>query len=291
VLKTVAEPGLWQALALSPDNTKVAFYRTINGNTDIWVYEFARGVYTPLTTDPAADTFPVWNTDGSSIAFFSERKPRGIYKRASNGAGADELLFKVDEDQIFIPYSEGWSRDGRFMLMASNPGGATGSWVLSITGASAADNKIVTLVPEVGARGGRFSPDNRWVAYTSNRSGKGEVYIRAFDADFVHGSGNPSPGAEYQVSKGGGTGARWSRDGKEIFYIASVGGLMAVDVSNKAKPGVPKRLFQVSPRVTYWDVADDGKSQRFLIPVPAGKASETPAPYKVVLNWTSLLKH
>jgi Tol biopolymer transport system component len=99
VLSAVGEPGVWQGLALSPDNTKVAFNRSIGGNTDIWVYEFARGITTHLTTDPAPDTFPVWNADGSRIAFFSARKQRGIYQRRSDGAGEDELLVKVGQDQ------------------------------------------------------------------------------------------------------------------------------------------------------------------------------------------------
>jgi Tol biopolymer transport system component len=294
VLNTVAEPGLWQALALSPDHTKVAFNRTTNENTDIWLYEFARGVYTHLTTDRAEDTFPVWNADGSRIAFFSERKPRGIYQRSSDGAGEDELLVTVDEGQIFFPSAGGWSSNGRFMLVTSIPQAASGVnvWVLPVTGASATDRKIVPLVnPEVRARGGHFSPDNRWVAYTSSKTGKDEAYVRAFDPNFVPGSGNPSPGGEYLVSKGGGMDPQWSGDGKEIFYIAPDGGVMAVDVSDKSKPGIPKQLFKVPPGVIWWDVANDGQRQRFLIPVAGGAASGTPPPYKVVLNWTSLLKH
>ena len=144
---------------------------------------------------------------------------------------------------------------------------------------------------EFRERGGRFSPDNRWVAYTSDKTGKDEAYVRAFDPSFVPGSGNPSPGGEHLVSKGGGTSPLWSGDGKEIFYISPDGGVMAVDVRDKTKPGIPKQLFPVPPGVAFWDVANDGQRQRFLIPVAGGTASGNPAPYKVVLNWTSLLKH
>jgi hypothetical protein len=91
------------------------------------------------------------------------------------------------------------------------------------------------------------------------------------------------------VSKGGGTSPLWSGDGKEIFYMAPDGGVMAVDVSDKFKPRIPNQLFKVPPGVVYWDVANNG--QRFLIRVAGGAASGNPAPYKVVLNWTSLLKH
>jgi len=175
------------------------------------------------------------------------------------------------------------------MLMTSDPRAASGVnlWVLAL-----ADRKIVPLVKsEFRERGWSFSPDNRWVAYTSDRTGKDEAYVRAFDPSFVPGSGNPSPGAAYPVSTGGGTSPLWSRDGKEIFYIAPDGGVMAVDVSTKSKPGIPNHLFNVPPDVVYWDVANNGQRQRFLIPVAGGTASGNPAPYEVVLNWTSLLKH
>ena len=199
----------------------------------------------------------------------------------------DELLAKVDQGQVFILSAGGWSRDRRFMLMHSAPAGASGVnlWVLAL-----ADRKIVPLVKsEFREFGERFSPDNRWFAYTSNRTGKDEAYVRAFDPSFVPGSGNPSPGAEYRVSTNGAASPLWSGDGKEIFYIAPDGGVMAVDVSDKFKPGIPKTLFHVPPGVNYWDVANDG--QRFLIPVAGGTAPGNAAPYKVVLNWTSLLKH
>jgi hypothetical protein len=100
-----------------------------------------------------------------------------------------------------------------------------------------------------------------------------------FDPKFVPGSGSPSPGAEYPVSKGGGTSPHWSDDCKEIFYIAPDGYVMAVDVSDKSKPGIPKQLFQVSPGVVYWDY--DAQCQRFLIPVAGGTASGNPAPTKL----------
>jgi eukaryotic-like serine/threonine-protein kinase len=294
VISTVAEPGAWQALALSPDNTKLAYSRAVGGNTDVFVYEFARGVTTRLTSDPAADTFPAWSADGSRIAFYSARKQPGIYQRASNEAGEEELLVKVDQSQFFTPTAQGWSRDGRFITLTSNPGQGSGVnlWVLPLTGTGAVDRKIVPLVKsEFNERGARFSPDNRWIAYTSNKSGKDEVYVRAFDLNFVPGSGNATPGGEYIVSRGGGVGPHWRGDGKEMFYLAPDGGVMSVDVIATApefKTGAPKLLFKGPPGLVFWDVANDGK--RFLIPVAGGTVSGNPAPYKVVLNWTSPLK-
>ena len=179
------------------------------------------------------------------------------------------------------------------MLLYSTPGTPdTDLWVLPLGGAGSGteDRKAVPLLKtEFAERGARFSTDVRWFYYTSNKSGKDEAYVRAFDPAFV-----PSPGGEFIVSKDGGASPHWRGDGKEIFYLAPDGGVMSVDIatSPEFKAGVPKRLFKVPPGVVFWDVSNDGK--RFLIPVAEGAtpavSAATPAPYKVVLNWTSTLK-
>jgi Tol biopolymer transport system component len=136
---------------------------------------------------------------------------------------------------------------------------------------------------------GHFSTDGRWIAYESNESGKFEIYVRPFD------SSNPASqaGGQSQVSKDGGNHVRWRADGKELFYLAPDGSVMAVEVSGAGaafQSGTPQRLFKSVPGLTSWDVAADGK--RFLIPAPP--ATGTPAaaahPYQVVLNWTEMLK-
>src|ERR1700683_25093 len=279
VVSIVGEPGAYTTLSLSLDNTKLAFQRSIRendrGNTDVWVHEFARGITTRLTSDPAVTLAPVCNGDGSRIAFYSSRNPPGIYQRASNGGGEDQLLLKTDPSLRMFPSAQGWSRDGRFMLLYSVPPGSglgpdADLWVLPLGGAGSetGDRKAVPLLKtEFAERGGRFSPDGRWFSYTSDKSGKDEAYVRAFDPAFVPGSGNPSPGGENIVSKDGGASPHWRGDGREIFYLAPDGSVMAVDIttSPEFKAGVPKRLFKVPPGVIYWDVANDGKS--FLIPV------------------------
>lgn len=297
IASTVGEPGVFRTLSLSPDNTRLAFDRSPpGGNADIWVYEFARGVTTRLTSDPASDLSPVWSADGSRIAFVSQRRQGGIYVRASNGAGGEELAMKEDPSLYLIPSGGGWSRDGRFLLLYSVPstggiGPDTDLWVLPLAGTTPGDRKAVPLLrTEFAERGARFSPDNRWFAYTSNKSGKDEAYVRAFDSTFVPGSGNPTPGGEFIVSKGGGISPHWRADGKEMFYLSPDGSVMSVDVatSPEFKAGVPKPLFKGPPGVTFWEVSSDGK--RFLMPLAGGASSSSPAPYKVVLNWTSTLK-
>jgi hypothetical protein len=133
---------------------------------------------------------------------------------------------------------------------------------------------------------GRFSPDGRWVAYVSDQSGSREVYVRAFTSDFSGGSA--SAGGSLLVSRGGGSAPRWRGDGKELFYLAPDGKLMAVDVSSGAefRPGTPAALFQTSPGTVVGDVSPDGK--RFLLVTPVGPSAS--APFTVLLNWSAALK-
>ena len=127
---------------------------------------------------------------------------------------------------------------------------------------------------------GRFSPDGRWVAYTSNESTRTEIYVAPF----------PGPGGKRQVSTAGGTLPRWRRDGTEIFYLTPDNKLMAAEVNGKGtsfEVGVVKPLFDArattaTARYSY-DVSADG--QRFLINTfPEQAASE---PITVVVNWTA----
>ena len=133
---------------------------------------------------------------------------------------------------------------------------------------------------------GRFSPSGRWVAYVSNQSGLNEIYVRAFATDFS--SGSASVGGATLVSRGGGTAPRWRRDGRELFYLAPNGKMMAVDVKagQAFDVGAPTALFQTPPGAIVGDVTPDG--QRFLLVTPVGLRAS--APFTVVLNWTVELK-
>jgi hypothetical protein len=124
----------------------------------------------------------------------------------------------------------------------------------------------------------QFSPDGKWVAYMSTESGRSEVYLRPF----------PGPGGQWQVSSAGGTSARWSADGRELFYIGLDSTFMAVPIAFGAggpEPGKPVALFQppvVSSSTTrpQYDVAKDG---RFLVNVIVDDALSRPV--TMLLNW------
>ena len=161
--------------------------------------------------------------------------------------------------------------------MVSDPKTALDPWVLPLEGDRKPRVFLSTNFTETGAH---FSPDGRWVSYQSNESGRNEIYARPF----------PGPGGQWQISTAGGINARWRHDGKELYYIAPDGQLMAVPIATQGatlEPGTPVALFQsrstlggnTGARAQY-AVAPDG---RFLINVTTGDA--TSSPITLLLNW------
>lgn len=288
-LGTVGDPGDYQSIAISPDGMRVVANRAADqsGGEDLWMFDLDRGVSTRFTFNGGGNAYPVWSPDGSRIVFRSVRNGSGdLYEKVSNGGGDEELLFKSERTKIPV----GWSPDGRFLIFAT-PGAGTQSWVLPLDKQAHATGKPYVFLN--GDVAGKFSPDMRWIAYSSSESGKYEVYVRPFDANSADGS--PPAGGKWQVSTAGGGAPRWNTNGKELFYLASDGAtVMAVDLTAGAvfQPGTPRVLFKPTglrarPAIgAAWDVSPDGK--KFLIPLPA--AANAATPFNVILNWTSLLK-
>jgi len=242
--------------------------------------DLARGVPSRFTFDPASDDAPVWSPDGNQVMFSSEGAKGDIilnlYRKVSSGAGTAELLFKSDVTKE----ATDWSNDGRFIVFqAYYPKTESDLWVLPLLG----DGKPYPfLQTEFIETQGFFSPDGHWLAYTSNESGRNEVYVQTF----------PQSGGKWLISSGGGAQPHWRGDGKELFYIAPDRTLMAVEVNTAStfETSAPKPLFstQVSSYTApnRYVVSADG--QRFLVNSPAGEVNQ--APITVVLNWTSTLK-
>jgi hypothetical protein len=145
---------------------------------------------------------------------------------------------------------------------------------------------IPFLRTEFNESSGQFSPDGHWIAYTSDESGDDEIYVRRFSSSSAQGSWDSA--GKWLISKGGGTGPRWRGDGKELFYVASDGKLMSVDISAKPvlEARTPRPLFQLPPGFIGGDVTPDGR--RFLIGVPVAQSASVP--FTVVLNWQTTLK-
>jgi eukaryotic-like serine/threonine-protein kinase len=278
-------------LALSPDDKRAAvslwqMSKGLAGPVDLWLLDFVRGTNTRLTFSPGYNRWPVWSPDGSKIVFSAARDGGNLYQKLASGAKDEEPV--MESSGYKIPNS--WSRDGRFLLYTEmNPKTKADLWVLPLEGDRI---PIPFLRTEFNEADGHFSPDMRWVAYTSDESGSYEIYVRGFSQ---RSGTSADTGGKWQVSVGGGTGAHWRKEGKELYYRALDDRIMVVSVTAGAvfQSGTPTPLFQapadpaeaVLPKLTScWDVTSDGN--RFLLTTPA----EETTPFTIILNWQAGLK-
>jgi Tol biopolymer transport system component len=275
VLEKIGEPGELQGFSLSPDQTRMALFR----NGDVWLLDVKRNVQTPLTVDHGASTndWPVWSPDGKQVAYSSTT---GLYVRGADGAGDPKRLREGGRSV----HPTDWSHDGKFLIYTDNTGAGAGD-VLAIPVQDGAESKGILTTPAREAEA-RLSPDGRWIAHISNRSGRTEVYVQPFAAPS---SGAGQPGAVTQISRDGGTYPRWRSDGKELFFRNPGGAVMAVEIGvsgDTLLPTAPIQLFPSTGRTASWEVSKDG--QRFLLEEPLDRGIATPI--TVVMNWEAALK-
>lgn len=259
---------------LSPDGRRVVVFRTVQGNTDIWIMDSDRA--TRFTFDAGLDRYPTWSPDGSRIAFDSNRNGiRALYQKPSNLSEDEKVVLNSAQDSVV----QDWSPDGRFMSFLSfDPQSGSDIWMLPLQG----DRKPFVFVKTgFDERRGMFSRDGHWVAYHSNESGRYEVYVRPF----------PGPGAQRQISTAGGLYPLWGYGDKELYYVAADGTLMASSVSIAGEAlelGRPLTLFrtriygggtEIAAGLNY-DITRDG---RFLINTVLDDAGATPI--TLIQNW------
>ena len=266
-------PGPYSGILLSPDHRQAVTNRSDPQTaTDIWLVELDRGTTTRFTFEQGNENFWVWSSDGSHLAFASNRNgPYDIYQRPVTGSGQEELLFHSDQ---LKKWPTSWSPDGQYLMFTSSDT-KTGDdlWILPLTG----DRKPrAYLKSPFNENNAVISPDGHWLAYTSNETGRSEVYVQPF----------PSPGAKFQVSTDGGDGAWWMPGGRELSFATSDSRLMVSEIqtSPEFRAAVPHELFRFPRGVTGYDFAGD----RVLCLVPVG--DQPPATHTVVLNWTAGLK-
>lgn len=277
----LAEPGVYFNIALSPvDEKQVALDRTDpqTGTNDIWLFDLARnGVSSRFTTDPAGDSGPLWSPDAKRIVFGSYRTGSwALYEKSASGGESERVILASVEEKV----ADDWSRDGKFIIYESFNGKT--KWDLWLIH-TADMNASPLLQSEFNERQASFSPDGKYIAYTSDKSGSAAVYVQTF----------PISGSEWRISTELGAQPRWRSDGRELFYIGPDRRLMVVDI--KPGPqfhvGVPKPLFETRvPTITdfrnHYAVTADG--QRFLVNSMTEQRGSTPI--DVVKNWTILLK-
>lgn len=261
--------GQLRALSLSPDGRSLlALVMSAENVGEAWVLDPERGTHTRLTFGDVSVENPVWSPDGKRVAYESG----GLWIKPVDGSGAAE---KVGTKEC-LPWS--WSHDGKYLLL-SLESGTTYSPSLYVVPMEGDRKPTPYFESAFSVNQAQFSPDDRWVAYVSDESGSNEVYVRRF----------PDSGERIRISNSGGYWPRWSRDGRELFYVETGSAkLMSVKLryGKTLEADVPETLFDTRlPRVTgsaaRYDVMPDGR--RFVMV----RDPETlrPDPLKVILNW------
>lgn len=274
--------------SLSPDGRKVAtnFAKLGTGYGKVWVYDVLRGGRMRITAGEYGSGTPIWSRDGTHILFTGKRQHYSIYSVDTVRAEQERLILDTGIDTWPLDLSP----DGHFLLFGQGDDVSrvqSRVWVYPMRGNRAPSRLLEGDTIESGAQ---FSPDGRWVAYSSNDSGTPEVYVIPFHPPLEANSGSKiTVTRKWQISLAGGVQPRWRRDGSELFYLAPDNTLMATPVSSRAaefEAGTPHPLFhaQTSP-LTYlfcYDVSPDGS--RFIINTTT---QEGRGPITLVQNWPS----
>ncbi len=259
-LGQIGDPAIMANPTLSPDGSRVAvdISDPKASNVDIWIQSTTGGGNSRFTFDPAEEVAGVWSRDGSMVAYRNDADGCSLYLKRATGLERERKRFTIPLSSLDDLVPNSWSLDDRQILFTRQ--GASGEHLELLPVAGGEPTRLLT--GKASETNGQISPDGKWVAYASDESGNWEIYVTSF------------PGAEgkWQVSRGGGTEPRWRGDGKEIFYIAPSGMLMAVPVNGESifATGTPVPLFQIHGRapisstdVFTYDVTKDGK--RFLV--------------------------
>jgi Tol biopolymer transport system component len=286
-LGRVGEPGDFTALHLSPDGKRVILDRSDPemGFLGVWSIDLVRGSSSRVTSG-WVDFSPVWSPDASQLVFaraVSAERGMTLSQAPASGGSTHRL-----RDITGAGFPSDWSSNGRYVAYTGYVGqGGAGIYILPIQQGDAGE-PWEYLQTEHNEGGAVFSPakgdgDPKWIAYTSDESGRNEVYIQSF----------PRAGTKLQVSPAGGSDVQWRPDAKELYYLAPNDDLMALDItiSPKLEAGLPRRMFRISSPTVFpahslnfanYAPARDG--QRFLVSrTIAGPASSI----SVVTNWAA----
>jgi serine/threonine-protein kinase len=208
-----ATNAAWTNPRFSPDGQKLVLEIFDGKQRDVWVYEWARDTLTQLTFDPGQDRYPVWTPDGRRIAFASDRAKAGtgnLYWVNADGTGDVTRLTDSPADQR----SFSWHPSGKFLAFTATRGAAGSDLMIlpmegDATRGWTPGTPTAFLSTPVFEGEPMFSPDGRWIAYSSSEAGNNDLYVRPF----------PGPGGKWRISTTGGTYPQWSVTARELLFI------------------------------------------------------------------------
>ncbi|HUS18655.1 MAG TPA: protein kinase [Terriglobales bacterium] len=278
-LGKVADRELYIDPRISPDGNMLAVTRG-DPLQDIWTIDLRRNVNTRLTFGGSTHLTPSWSPDGKYVAYSVGTANRAgcLRYRAADGGGEE---INIGEERLVTCFSPQWSPDGRYLLYARS----TGPTGISIYGVDLQGDKKPFLVQAPENPTGnifelRFSPNGRWIVYSSTESGATQVYVTRFNG----------PKGRWQISTTSASFGTWRRDGKELFFMDNLGAIYAVPITETGETihvGTPVRLFQASVTAVgfAYDAAPDGK--KFLVNISPEQEQTS---LVLVTNWLAELK-
>jgi Tol biopolymer transport system component len=283
----VDTPAQYIGFAVSPDGRQLALSRTgKDGGADLWLRDLARGNEEQVTFDGAAFT-PQWSPDSTRLAFSGpgERPPPKLFVKH---IGDNVAPVGLTAPGTVVPdFASGWSADGRSIVsVRGDPAGSEDLWLHDVERGAGQPLPFNTGANESLAK---VSPDNRWITYVTDASGRDEVWVASF----------PTGKTRRQVSLQGGTSPQWGEGSREIVFIAPGQRLMTVAFSgdqNSATVGIPRALFRIEhlaeeDRSLFFATRNDyvavSNGQRFLACVRASDPNAPPI--TVVVNWRALM--
>ena len=276
-----------RGVALSPDGSTVAIGRQDqNGSGAVWLHDLVRESESRLSPPGMQSASGLWSPDSSLVWFgMTGSEGPGIYQKDLKG-GQLQLVPKIDPAAPARTPSD-WSRDGRFVIYTEiNPKTRADIWYAPVESGKMEEKAAVKVLGTDAVESqGQLSPDGKWLAYYSDESGKGQVYIRPF----------PSGSQVWRVSADGGREPRWRSDGKELYFtsppITALVAFMAATADADGRGGLrigsPQKLFDVRalsvvPQGNVFVYSPHPDRQRFLV----NQSVETGEPtVNVITNW------
>ena len=271
----------------SPDDSKIAYdlYDANEKNVDIWTYDLNRNVATRLTFDKEGDVVPRWTNNGNQIIYSSSTN-NGVfnsYIKNADGSGDASLIYKSD----FSKAATGVSGDGNYILyQCINAKSSTSGWDIVLFNKSNRKqvNLLATNFDETGAK---FSPDMKWIAYTSNESGKSQVYVIPFNPE----SSTSAETGKWQISVEGGLNPIWMNNGRSVYFFTPGNKIMSVDINesnSSISPGKPSEIFKPG-NLNISNIYDINKTGTEII-ATIRSGQNINSVMTVVANWTKGLE-
>jgi Tol biopolymer transport system component len=263
-------PGQYSDLSIGPDGRRAVLIRSVSTTeSSLWLADLVRGNASQLSAGGGRNDAPVWSPDGTRVIFASDRDgPQDIFVKSVVDPAPEQAFYRSD---VLFKNPDAWSRDGQWIVLRTFE--MKTQQDIALIPASGQGREQTFLNGPYRDHFGRPSPDSRWIAYVSEDSGRGELWIQPF----------PKPGRRTQVSSTGALMSWWAPDGRRIYFVSGdLSSLWVVDVTPGTilDVGTPRRVATLPPDTIAIDAMPDRQKFLVLVPERTGAGSIT-----IVRNW------